>query len=143
MVITLHYSNLLKKNCESDAACFDKALSKCSGASFTLYTQGNVYLYESFPSFGDTCKVIVTMEKAVEGTDILLRTSLEGKSMTCEFPRSKIKSEKLSEMEDFADFCSGPLKEAMYEMIVQRMYALVIANLGEISLEARKAVTGL
>lgn len=141
--MSLHFSNLLKKNCESDSACFDSALSKCSGATYTLFSEGNVYLYESFGSFGEMCKVEVTMMKAIEGTDLLMRTNLEGKSMICKLPRSRMQNEKLSEMDDFADFCSGPLKEAMYEIIVQRMYALVIANLGEISLEARKAVSGI
>ena len=141
--ISLYFSGLLKTRCGKDSGCFDEALAKCTSASYTLYSSGNVYLYESTSSFGETCKVKVKMVKAIEGSDLELRTNLEGKTMVCKFPRSRLQKEKLSEMDDFADFCSGPLKEAMYEIVVEKMYALVIANLGEISLEARKAVAGI
>jgi hypothetical protein len=141
--ISIYLSGLLNTKCGRDAACFDKALSKCTSASYTLHASGNVYLYESSSSLGETCKVKVTMIKSVEGSDLQLKEKLEGKEMTCYFPRDRLKKEGLTDMDDFADFCTGPLKEGMLEIVVGKMYGLVVANLGEISLEARKAVTGI
>lgn len=83
------------------------------------------------------------MAKATPGSELALRASLEGKSMTCTIQRSRLQEQSFSDMDDLAEFCTGPLKEAMYEMIVQRMYALVISNLGNISLEARKVAAGV
>ncbi|MDP4012131.1 MAG: hypothetical protein Q8R00_00800 [Candidatus Nanoarchaeia archaeon] len=139
-ITALYFSGVFKKNC-SDQACFDNALRTCSGASYSLVSDGNVYLYKSYLGFGDTCKLKVKMVKAVTGADIQYN-KMEGKSMTCRLPREKLARENFSDMDDFAEFCAGPLKEAMYEIMIQKMYSLVIANLGEISLEAKKAVTG-
>lgn len=140
--ISLFFSGILKKNCKQDKACFDSALARCSGAVYTSFTSGNIYVYESYPSFSDTCKFKVKVAKAAPGAELNLKVSLEGKSMICEVPRSELKETSFSEMDNLAEFCTGSLKEAMYELIVQRMYSLVIANLGNISTEARKAVAG-
>ena len=119
-------------------------MKHCSGAILTSVSSGNVYIYESYNKpFTEECKLKITMAKATPGAELTLRTSLEGKNMNCIIPRSRLQQQSFSEMDDLAEFCTGPLKEAMYEMIVQRMYSLVIANLGNISLEARKAAAGV
>lgn len=140
--LSLFFSGILKKNCGQDKSCFDDALKRCSGAVHTSFTGGNIYVYESYPSFSDTCKIKIKVAKTVAGTELNLRYSLEGKSMTCQVPRSQLQNQSFSDIDNLSEFCTGPLKEAMYELIVQRMYSLVIANLGNISLEARKAVAG-
>ncbi len=140
--VSLFFAGILKKNCEQDKECFDSSLKRCSGAVYTSFTNGNIYVYESYPSFSDNCKFKVKVAKATPGAELNLRYSLEGKSMTCILPRSELQEKSFSENDNLAEFCTGPLKEAMYELIVQRMYSLVIANLGNISMEARKAVAG-
>lgn len=143
IISSLYFSNILKKNCKEDKACFDNALKRCSGAVLTSVSNGNIYIYESYSSFREDCKLKITMAKAAPGSELALRASLEGKSMTCTIKRSRLQEQSFSDMDDLAEFCTGPLKEAMYEMIVQRMYALVISNLGNISLEARKVAAGV
>ena len=40
-------------------------------------------------------------------------------------------------MNNIIQYCTGPLKESLYELIVKRMYELIIVNLGEIAEEAK------
>ncbi len=143
VILSLYFSNILKKNCGEDKACFNDALKRCSGAVLTSVSGGNIYIYESYSSFTDECNLKITMAKATPGSELNLRASLEGKSMKCIIQRSRLQEQTFSDMDDLAEMCTGQLKEAMYEMIVQRMYSLVIANLGNISLEARKAAAGV
>ena len=56
--------------------------------------------------------------------------------MKCDIPRKVLKEKDLLKMDEIMPYCSGELKEALYELIVKRMYELIILNLGEIAEEA-------
>ena len=56
--------------------------------------------------------------------------------MTCKIPKKQLPNTNLIEMNNIMEYCSGPLKESLYELIIKRMYELVIINLAEIAEQA-------
>ena len=84
------------------------------------------------------CDLFVKFDRAQEGTPSEHITLLEGKSMTCTIPKSEMKKQDVLNMENIMPYCTGPLKESLYQLIVKRMYELIIVNLKEISTEADK-----
>ena len=56
-----------------------------------------------------------------------------------DMPMRKLEMRKLEilEMNNIMQYCTGPLKESLYELIIKRMYELIIVNLGEIAEEAK------
>lgn len=77
------------------------------------------------------------------GTDLDVKTLLEGKSMTCKIPKSKLSEIELDNMKDLLNYCTGPLKEGMYELLLKRMYALVVSQMSNIVKESEKVLSKL
>ena len=72
------------------------------------------------------------------GTPIELIDLFEGKSMECKIPIDKIKEIHINKMENVINYCTGPLKESIYELIIKKLYGLVVQNIGEILKEVDK-----
>ena len=56
--------------------------------------------------------------------------------MKCIIPKDELRKLNLLETDKVINYCTGPLKEGLYQLMVKRMYELVITNLGEIAEEA-------
>ena len=41
----------------------------------------------------------------------------------------------ISQINDISDYCTGPLKEAALEIVLEKVYSIVVANIGQITLE--------
>ncbi len=63
---------------------------------------------------------------------------LEEKDMKCNVPRSVLIS--LDNMENLLTYCTGELKEGFYQLMLERLYALVARDMSGIISEAKKAI---
>lgn len=127
----IFYIFFYKTTCETEE-CFQEHSKFCSPAKYDKLVNNNIYKYKISMSFGKNCKVEVKLERAAIGTDFETKTKLEGKSMKCSIPKTELENIAISEVENFLSYCTGPLKEGIYEIIIKKMYSSLISNLGEI-----------
>ena len=131
LIIFYMYSS---QNCGTDTACFNKNTASCKLSKLTMDSQGSTLLYEIRGSSGNSCIVNVKMLKLAEGTPIDVTSKLEGKSMVCKIDRG-FNTELLEKLDKTLNSCTGPLKESMLELIIEKMYALIIQNMGKITID--------
>ena len=120
------------KICE-DEQCFQTSLLSCDGASFIEDGAETILLYEILGAKGSKCWVQVTLLQVKEGSAEL--ESLEDKKMKCELPLgANIKPE--SNIRE----CTGELREEIQEIMIQRMHAQLLENIGKIEEEFIKVI---
>lgn len=120
-----------KKTCTDDA-CFKAALDKCDYAKFLTTKNYNYYLYTIQGTSNGDCRVDVSLEKMAVGTPPEKIAQFEGKSMKCYLPKSEIAKMEAFQFENMLNYCTGPLKEEMYQLIIEKLYTIVIQNMGDI-----------
>jgi len=128
------------KNCKQDRNCFDKRIADCKKAKFVNIDNNNIYDYHIKGKSQGNCILDISLRRMAIGTDMGIVKLLEGKSMRCLLPADKVRSLKLDEMENLVNFCSGSLKEGMLELALERMYGLIVQNLGGLVGEIRKGI---
>ncbi len=126
-----YFFGFLKKDCHLDKACFDASLSSCKQAEALVVQEGSLYRYEIHGKSAGNCKFEIALEKMAEGTPVNLKDAFEGKSMKCRMPLELL-GEPVEKIDSLINYCSGPLKEAIYELIITRLYKNVVGNLGVI-----------
>lgn len=123
----------LPKNCKTNEECFNSKASKCSKVKVTLLKNDNYLNYYVLGESKDNCIVKVTMEKVSVKQSDELKASLQGKKMECSVPISILQERGLNQVENIYDYCTGPLKEAFLDITLQKMYDLVVKNLGTLT----------
>ena len=121
-------------NCGTDKSCFNKNTKKCTLSKLTMESQGNILSYEIRGRSGNDCIVNVKMLKLSEGTPVDITNKLEGKSMVCKIKKG-FTTNFLENLDKTLNSCTGPLKESMLELIIEKLYALIIQNIGKIAVE--------
>jgi len=130
----------IPKNCKNNANCFIKKAQTCSKANVLTYKEDNLYSYEIKGSLKDSCLVNIKLVRMKPNTDVDLVELMEGKGMLCKIPKDKFKQSPLSDIKDINDYCSGPLKEAYLQLTIERLYSLVISNIGGITRELQDLI---
>jgi len=116
-----------EKDCRTDMSCFNDAMELCVPANVISEEEGNIFEYKIRGKEERSCLTTITINQVNSASGQEVIDLFEGKSMTCLVP----KGTRVGETNDVLDYCSGPLKESMYELIIQKMYTVVIQNLGE------------
>lgn len=129
--VTLHYG-YYKEDCGQSIECFDEAFNNCKPAQTIALVDNNYYSYVIGGERGDNCKIEITLEKMAVGASYDLVNSFEGKSMACMVPLDRTKEVSFDTMPDILTYCTGPLKEVIYEQIIANMYTLIVRNMGPI-----------
>ena len=106
--------------------CFDNSLSECRKTSFISDSADTVLEYTILGASNGDCNVNVNMLQIKRGVAEL--AALEGKEMICSVPAGAI-----GEPEKNLKICHGVLKEEIQNVIIQRMHAQIVENLGKIS----------
>ena len=127
LLVSLIFFMNYEKNCYDDMACLNNAISSCNSAKAVSEENNSTFKYRVLGKSNDLCRVEITLIKVSHSAEQEMKDMFEGKNMICEIP----KETTLVGTTDVLDHCSGPLKESMYELIIQRMYNVVIKNLGE------------
>lgn len=131
LIFLIYFSGIIKSSCP-DEECFEKAFQACKPIKYVKSSNNNVYEHQISRSLFTTCNMKITMKKSAPGTDLDVKKSIEGKSMNCKVPKYLIRATKPGEFENLVDYCTGPLKEGMYEIMIKKAYGLIVANMGEI-----------
>jgi len=116
------------KNCGEDKLCFDDALDSCMNAKYYHIEDSNTYLYEIKGTRGDYCLMTAHLEKMGLDVESGVKTRLEGKGMVCEIdPNIDVYNTK-----ELSVACTGPLKEALLQMSVEKLYGFVVKTFGKV-----------
>ena len=127
------FSNIVKRDCGNDLTCFNNAAVRCSGAKVEILKEANTYAYTILGPLKSDCVIEVKLKSMPLGTPVDFIEKLEGKSMQCSIPRSLLKETKIENMDNLIDYCSGQLKESFYAVLTDKMYALIIKNMANIT----------
>ena len=82
----------------------------------------------------------VTLTKVSDSKAVELKNALEGKSMKCSITREILKEKPIKEIKTLNDYCTGQLKEAMLELSLNKLYEIVIKNLGPLTTEFKNYI---
>lgn len=108
-------------------ACFDNSLVNCMRTSFLKAGTDSVIGYTIIgKTLQGTCEVNVKMVQIKKGDPEL--SSLEGQDMLC-YPVIGL----LTQPEKDLSICSGLLKESIQQIIIKRLHAQIVENLGQIN----------
>lgn len=127
------------KNCGSDESCFINSFIKCSKAKASLVSKdGNNFNFEIKGSNGKNCIVDAKLISMSESKTYDIRAALEGKSMMCSIP-SDIPS-SITQLDNINEYCTGQLKEATLQVSVEKMYEILVRNVGPLASEFRNVL---
>lgn len=129
IVIGAFMLGVVKKKCK-DEACFNEALRRCSTATYLKLENFNYYAWSINGKTQDSCKINIKLVKMATGTPVDKVQLFEGKEMDCAVPKEIFSKAEGSKVENVLNYCTGPLKEAIYQSIIERLYTVIISNLG-------------
>lgn len=138
IVFLIFFSGIVKKDCKDDLNCFNSKAYACKAAKVQTHINNNVYEFNIYGPSSNTCVIRATLVQMAQSVPLENREKLEGKEMTCRIPRSILKEQSIVEIKNIIDYCSGPLKEGLYEVLIDKMYSLIIQNLDAITKDVRK-----
>ncbi|MEK6948093.1 MAG: hypothetical protein AABX19_02520 [Nanoarchaeota archaeon] len=127
------------KNCKNDYYCFNDHVLDCSKAKVITEKDGSTYYYEVLSKKDDNCIVKVQLNKLSDTQSKDLKKALEGKSMLCSIPSSTLEVKDIKSIPNLNDYCSGQLKEAVLEVTIQKLYDVVVENIGPIAAQIRNS----
>ncbi len=121
-----------EKECKNEE-CFLQGLWKCKRVSFISEKENAAWHYSIKGKTKDACKVDVTAldVNAEEKTAL----ALQGKSMSCLVPK-----ETVYMPEEKLEYCNGLLKEAIQDIIIERMHLYIVQNIGIINKSITKGI---
>jgi hypothetical protein len=130
LAITIFFTFFYAKKCK-DANCFNSMLAKCKKAEFLNSKEDSTWLYSIKGSNKDKCvvnvkNVLIKLDEA---------KAVQGKSMLCYLPKGVVIAP-----ESALDECHGMLKEALQDIIIERMHTYIVQNIGQISESLKKPI---
>ncbi|MAG45482.1 MAG: hypothetical protein CMH63_01770 [Nanoarchaeota archaeon] len=122
------------------AGCFETAADSCDKAKILVEeSEGTTTsLYTIKGKDDDNCLLNVEVKKVSPTFSEFTKNSFEGKEMLCEIPLNEFSRMSLEEMGANLDYCHGPLKEAMYEAVVKKLYNLVVKDMATVLEEVER-----
>jgi len=122
-------------DCGSDEDCFNNLGKECKRAKVRIIREGIQYEYftKGDGIFNGDCKLDVKVMKVVSNNPEVIR-SFSNADMSCVVPKESIV--ELTKNDQILKFCHGTLKEALYELTINRLYTLVLGDLGSLIAEA-------
>ncbi len=127
-------------DCGNDKVCFDKYAKTCSRSKITASFNGNMFNYEIKGSQNKDCIINIKLSEVNPNTPLDVKNKLLGRSMLCKIPKINLSTQKLEDTNKLLDSCTGPLKEGMLELIIEKMYSIIIQNMGKITTELEKTL---
>jgi hypothetical protein len=120
------------KACET-AGCFEQAAADCKKAKILVDEAGkSISEYFIQGKKGDDCLLNIQVKKVSSDFSSSTQDQFKGKEMLCKIPRNEFSRMKFEDMGGNLDYCSGPLKEAMYEAVVKKLYNLVVKDMSTV-----------
>jgi len=129
LVVAIYFSFFFYYKCY-DVACFRAHQEKCSKTKFVNDVENAEWQYRIKGKENGKCEINVKINKVSQGD--VNKLVLEGKSMNCFLPVGDISSP-----ESDISICHGELKEKTQELIIQKLHAYIVKNLGEIGVDLK------
>lgn len=128
------------KNCRSDISCFDQKAVKCSKAEVNSFSNENKYHYEIIGKKSGVCIIDVKLLELAPTRTSEMKRALEGKSMACSLPLKILGKQSITKIENLNDMCSGQLKEATLQLTIDKMYEIIVQNIGPIATQFQRGL---
>ena len=126
-IIAVYITFFYHPKCK-DVKCWDERLKTCSKAVYINEPIDVTWLYTIDGKKSGNCEVKVKMLEIKRG--LKQAEILKGKEMTCLLPLGfKVAPESNPNL------CTGPLKEAMQALIIQKLHEYILENTGQIEEE--------
>ena len=132
-ILIVYYLSLYTEKCWKDPECFNQHLTRCKRAVYVNDAEEAIWLYEIKGETKNGCRVETTLKSIKIGEADM--ADAEGKTMTCYLPYGVV-----AVPGDDLEYCTGPLKEELQEIIIKKVYEHILENLGEIKEELTKAI---
>lgn len=113
--------------------CFIAHQEECSKAKFTNDAQDATWKYTIKGKSKGQCKIVVELDSVKKG-DLDLQI-LEGQKMTCYLPLGNTASPETD-----ISKCTGKLKEELQTLIINKLHAYVLDNVGAIDSSLEKVI---
>jgi len=139
ILFSLFYTKY-EKDCGQDQICFNSAASICRPAKLLIDKEGSTFLYTIKGNKKDDCIILIKIKELNPEYDLETVQLLENKEMTCAIPKSQLINSDFTEKESVIDYCTGPLKESIYELMIKRMYNVLAQNMGPILNEMESVI---
>ena len=127
-----YFTFFFKYKCE-DSACFVAHQETCSKTKFVNDLTDTRWEYIIEGKENGKCDIRIKVLEIKQGD--LDRRKLEGKAMICSLSIGS----KVDPQSDISK-CTGPLKEEMQNMIIQKLHKYILDNVGEIGAEFKGIV---
>lgn len=123
VISTAYFNFFYTKTCK-DKNCFDSSLAKCKKATFTNAQEEATWQYTIQGKKGNKCIVNVKSIAMAEKEGKAAR----GKTMLCSLPRGVVMN-PISNLDE----CHGLLKEALQDIIIEKLHVYIVKNIGSLS----------
>jgi hypothetical protein len=107
------FTNIGITDCDNQQ-CFIDMANQCKASIYEINEAGTIYKYES--SSDCTFTKTITQVSDTEPGDII--DLFEGKSLNCEYIKNDFETKWVTTLLGSLDRCTGPLKEAFYELTI-------------------------
>ncbi len=132
IILSPVYFIIKPKTCET-AGCFEAAAAECKKAKILVDEAGkSISEYTIKGEDDDNCILNIEVKEISSDYSQSTKERFKGKSMLCKIPVNEFSRMKFENMGANLDFCSGPLKEAMYDAVVKKLYNLVIKDMATV-----------
>ena len=132
IILSPLYFILKPKTCET-AGCFEQAASECKKAKILVDEAGkSISEYAIKGKEDENCVLEIKVKDISSEFSQSTQEKFEGKSMLCKIPLNEFSRMKFEKMGGNLDYCNGPLKEAMYDAVVKKLYNLVVKDMATV-----------
>ncbi|MBS3167690.1 hypothetical protein J4216_01040 [Candidatus Woesearchaeota archaeon] len=137
VAIVIVFLLTLPKDCKNNEACFNEKAYKCSKAAVITTNELDTYRYEILGKKSNSCIIKITMLEVSNTKPVEFKQALEGRSMKCAIPQNLLLGSSIKEIKNVNDYCTGPLKEAILEITIEKLYEIIVKNIGTLATEFR------
>lgn len=135
VVIIISLTALSPRDCKTDKNCFNEESKKCVKSKVRFYEDNNLFEYKVIGRQQQFCRINVNLAKANPALSPEDKLKIDEKQMYCKVPFSILSEKGALEMEELSFYCSGPLKEGLLEITTEKLYGVVVSNIGKVALE--------
>ena len=130
LLLATFFNFFFAKKC-AGIDCFNSALLRCKKAEFLSLKDDSKWLYTINGAKGGNCmvnvkNVFISLDEA---------KAVQGKSMVCSLPKGVV-----MQPEGELGSCHGLLKEALQDIIIERLHTYIVQNIGQISESITKPI---
>jgi len=136
---SIFYFFLRIPRCDT-SGCFEANAIDCKKSKIVLVeANGSMSEYIIRGREGKNCVLDVKLLR-IAGLSSELRNKFEGKEMRCNIPKNEFSRMRVEKMADNLDYCKGPLREEIYDVVIKKLYKLVVRDMNTVLEEIERVI---